>query len=227
MLPLQFLLIHQHNIGAAVAFQPHHPQIGYAGGRLRPWRINHGQKLLLSQRLELHPSPFYAKSSYNRRVGVSLSATENENSDTPLDEILEKFALPLEFKKIASASSSSSSNNDDAASTKDVNDSSSQTESSSSKAEIPTPKAETESSPAPEKSNSIGSFTPSADTPLANKYYQKKMQLAEEGKKALEIPCPTLPMSAITCLASSAIIARVLARRAMLLMLCLLGATGN
>lgn len=95
-----------------------------------------------------------------------------EGGSSMVEDVLEKFALPLEFKKVGAYIDDKVTSSNDAAASDEVKSSSS------------TPAADdlvvTTSS---EKAVDLSTFTPSSDTPLANKYYLKKMQMAEEGEK--------------------------------------------
>mmetsp|Transcript_20383 Transcript_20383/g.43695 ORF Transcript_20383/g.43695 Transcript_20383/m.43695 type:complete len:812 (+) Transcript_20383:141-2576(+) len=183
-LPFFFLLI-QHNVGL-MASALLRPNIGFPG---QPWRLSHRQNL---KKRWLHPlSREFLISKYNPRLGILLSSTTD--NDLSLDDMLEKFALPLEFKKGSSVR--------DVTAIGDGDNAGSEVESSSSVTDklVPSDKNSDKTTIA-----DSFSFKPSPDTPLANKYYLKKMQLPEEPKKigtvleeinteTKETPTPTLP----------------------------------
>ena len=104
-----------------------------------------------------------------RNIIIKISATESDVSST--EDVLDKFALPLEFKKIDTSAESSSSPASTSVSDDEV----------------------------PDTTNAAGSFTPSPDTPLANKYYLKlqeaKRGVSSEGNTVSETTAETAETS--------------------------------
>jgi len=101
--------------------------------------------------------------------------------------------MPLEFKKGGSdvskkdSTSSSNDNNVASSSSADEGDTGSKVESSTPTSEkVQSATTSDKSVDADSAAGAAGSFTPSADTPLANKYYLKKMQMAQEVSKNSE-----------------------------------------
>ena len=97
-----------------------------------------------------------------RNVIITISATESDESST--EDVLDKFALPLEFKKIDTSTELSSS---------------------------PSPSSSSDEVTQTDTTTNAASFTPSPDTPLANKYYLKlqeaKKGVASEGGTVSEV----------------------------------------
>ncbi|KAL7554983.1 hypothetical protein ACHAWF_018566 [Thalassiosira exigua] len=162
-----FLALFQH-VGVALAFQAQ-------PGLLR---------LPIAERVRCSPShKLRSHDNSSPKCGgrVRLSASEGDSSS---DELLEKFAMPLEFKKGA-INTDAGGGNDDVSSDSDVSSSSANVnaESKGSSAESLSISDKTTPSDQSSAPASAG-FAPSPDTPLANKYYLKKMQIDEASKQA-------------------------------------------
>mmetsp|Transcript_27934 Transcript_27934/g.67315 ORF Transcript_27934/g.67315 Transcript_27934/m.67315 type:complete len:756 (+) Transcript_27934:376-2643(+) len=164
-LPLALVLL-QHHVGVGQAFQPH-PPMRFPGERLESY--THTKR---GRRWQTDPKTLFADSSHNNRRDPSLSATESDLS-TALDDMLEKFAMPLEFTKSGAFASEGA---DDAS-----------TKAEGIKAEGPL--STTTVAPSSDKvTDAAAGFAPSADTPLANKYYLKKEQILAEEAKKIDMP---------------------------------------
>lgn len=170
-----FVVLMQHLVGVAYAFRSQ-PQIGFAAGlRLESYKHKSRRRTLQQQ----YHTTFYAKLSYKGDALLSATESSDSSSSSPLDGMLEKFAMPLEFKKggdVFNKKDATAGDNNAVAPSSDGGDAAvNEVESSSSTADA------TMSST--EKTTDAASFTPSADTPLANKYYLKKKQMAEEAQQ--------------------------------------------
>ena len=122
---------------------------------------------------------------------IMLSATENESM---LEDMLDKFNAPLDFRSfdkkdstssdISKDATSSAKNNDGGESSDKAEDSSpSQTKAVSSS--TPSSSTSSEKVVAPsalDKPTNIATFAPSADTPLATKYYNNLMGISDQAK---------------------------------------------